>query len=719
MKSHAHTLRAVARAVALLAIAGSAHSQSTALAPVTITGQAWPPMSDVTGFGDVPLKDVPISTSVIDRKQIEQSGARRLADLTRFDPSLTDAYDAPGYWDIVSIRGYTLDNVYNFRREGLPINAETSIPLDNKERVELLKGTSGIQAGTSAPGGLVNYVVKRPTDEDLREVRLEWTQRASFLGAADLGGRFGADKAFGYRINVAAERLRPLVHDLDGDRQLLAVAGDWRIDRKSLLEAEVEWSQKKQPSQVGFSLLGDVLPAVPDLRLNLNNQPWTPPTKFDALTGTLRYTRSLAGDWKLVGQLGSQRLKNDDYTAFPFGCSAEGVFDRFCSDGTFDYYDFRSIGEQRREHAANLELKGKVSAGGMTHDLAFGVLRSEVRNRLPDYAYRVVGTGNVAGTAIVDSDAAFAFADPSQVFPGSRRDERSVELSAHDAIRVNDRFTAWLGLRHTRIHRSSVSNDGTGATSYSQAITTPWAAASYKLGATTTAYASWGEGVESQVVPGNALVYANAGSVLPALKSRQWEFGVKGARQGLTWQLAWFDIRRPVTNIDYCNSIGAADCIGGFDGTEAHRGFEAAAQWATGPWRFGATAMLLHARREGSALTPADNGLRPANVPANVLRAFAAWRVPGVPGLELQGSVSHEGDRAVLPDNSITLPAWTRFDAALRYETQMGRTTATWTLGVDNVTGKRYWRESPYQFSHVYLYPGAPRTVRVGVTFTL
>jgi iron complex outermembrane receptor protein len=712
-------LRAVARAAALLAVAGSAYSQSTTLAPVTVTGKVWPPAADVTGFGDVPLKDVPISASVIDHKQIEDSGARRLADLTRFDPSLTDSYDAPGYWDIVSIRGYTLDNVYNFRREGLPINTETSIPLDNKERVELLKGTSGIQAGTSAPGGLVNYVVKRPTDEDLREVRFEWTQRSSFLGAADLGGRFGNDKAFGYRINVADERLRPLMHNLDGSRQLLSVAGDWRIDRNSLLEAEVEWSRKKQPSQVGFSLLGNALPGVPDPRLNLNNQPWVPPTKFDALTGTLRYTRTLAGDWKIMGQLGSQHLKNDDYTAFPFGCSAEGVYDRYCTDGTFDYYDYRSIGEKRRENAANLELKGKVVAGGMTHNLAFGILRSTIHNRLPDYAYRWVGTGNVDGTAVVFSDADYAFADPTQVYAGTRRDETSTELSVRDAIRINDRASVWLGARHTRLDRSSVANDGSGATNYSQSLTTPWTAVSYKLSPATTAYTSWGQGVESQVVPNNGDVYVNAGSVLPALKSRQWELGLKGAREGFAWQLAWFDIRRPVTNIDYCNLTFATDCIGQFDGTEAHRGIEAAAQWAAGAWRFGATAMLLHARREGSAADPANNGRRPVNVPSNVLRAFAAWKVPGVAGLELQGSMSHEGDRAVLADNSIMLPAWTRLDAALRYETQMGRTTATWTLGVDNVTDKRYWRESPYQFGHVYLYPGAPRTVRMGVSFAL
>jgi iron complex outermembrane recepter protein len=65
------------------------------------------------------------------------------------------------------------------------------------------------------------------------------------------------------------------------------------------------------------------------------------------------------------------------------------------------------------------------------------------------------------------------------------------------------------------------------------------------------------------------------------------------------------------------------------------------------------------------------------------------------------------------------LPAWTRFDAALRYESKLAGHPATWTLGVDNIAGKRYWKESPFQFGHVYLFPGAPRTFRLSVTTAL
>jgi iron complex outermembrane receptor protein len=77
------------------------------------------------------------------------------------------------------------------------------------------------------------------------------------LAAVDLGGRFGNDgQAFGYRLNVATNAAPD--HPATGrPRQLLAWPTDWRINKDTVLEAEMEWSHKRQPSQAGYSLLGN------------------------------------------------------------------------------------------------------------------------------------------------------------------------------------------------------------------------------------------------------------------------------------------------------------------------------------------------------------------------------------------------------------------------------------------------------------------------------
>ncbi|MBC8057569.1 MAG: TonB-dependent receptor plug domain-containing protein, partial [Rhizobiales bacterium] len=402
-----NTFAPIAAAAWLLttqADAQTATAPTSQLQPVTVTGRATPPAT-IGGWGDMPLARTPIQASVFDSEQLKNTGAQRLSDLTTLDPAVSDAYNAEGYWDSLTVRGYVLDNRFNFRRDGLPINAETSIPLDNKSRIEILKGTSGMQAGTSAPGGLVNYVVKRPLDAPLRSIGLEWREPGTVTGAFDLSQRFGTGEAFGVRINAAAAHLDPKVRNSEGSRNLVALAADWRVSPDTLLEAEIESSRRSQPSQPGFSLLGDNVPPPGDARISLNNQPWSLPVVMDATTASLRWQQKLGAGWRFVAHAATQRLRTDDRLAFPFGCfdaapAPDGTYyaDRYCPNGTYDLYDFRSENERRRTDSLDLSLHGKLQTGAVGHTLSVGALQSRVRNRFQRQAYNYVGTGNVEGT---------------------------------------------------------------------------------------------------------------------------------------------------------------------------------------------------------------------------------------------------------------------------------------------------------------------------------
>ena len=709
--------RAICGAAFLLA-AGAAAAQTTSaqLAPVTISGRS-PPSAGVAGFGDTPLSKAPLQASVYSTEQLQDAGVQRLADLTRLDPALSDAYNSEGYIDYLTVRGFVLDNRFNFRRDGLPINAETSIPLDNKSRIEVLKGTSGIQAGTSAPGGLVNYVVKRPLDAPLRSATVEWRQAGNVLGSVDLSQRFGMNGAFGLRLNATAEHFDPRLRDARGNRSLLALAGDWRLGSETLIEAEVERSHKSQPSQPGFSLLGDRVPSPVDPRINLNNQPWSQPVVFDGTTASLRVQQRLGADWRVTAHVATQRLRNDDRLAFPFGCtdpnpSPDGTYypDRYCPDGTFDLYDFRSDNERRRNDALDVAMHGRFSTGSIGHTLSTGVLRSTVRIRLHPYAYNFAGTGNVDGTLVTPPA-------PEPTTQATDRDERSTELYLRDAIALTDRLTAWVGLRHSRLDRQSVSTDGSAPTDYRQSFTTPWLAAGFALTPDQLVYASWGQGIQSEVVP-NLPLYTNAGQPLAALKSRQVEVGLKGASDRLSWGIAAFDIAQPLSADSCVVGGGEQSCTRVRDGRQRHRGVEATAQVQSGAWTLEGGAQWLRARREGSP-DPALNGLRPPNVPAFTLKLQAGYQVAGIDGLQLRGGAVYESARSVLPDNSASIPGYARIDAGLRYDKRVAGNAWTLRAGIDNLFDRRAWKESPYQFNHAYLYPLAGRAVRVSLQVDL
>jgi iron complex outermembrane receptor protein len=706
-------------AAALLALAGAARAQQPAQASAATLPAALPTQSvqviahgeaagsDVTGFS-TPLARTPIQASVIDSEVFADMGALTLSDLPRIDASITDSYNAPGYWSTFAIRGFQVDNRYNFRRDGLPINAETVLPLENKSGVEILKGLSGMQAGTSAPGGLVNLVVKRP-DADLRTASLYWEQEGTVGAQVDLSQRFGEGRQFGARVNVSAAHLDPYSRDAEGHRQTASVATDWRPDADHALEFEYEHSLQNEPSVPGFSMLGPVLPDPHgvDPRLNLNDQPWSLPVVMQGNTMSLRYTQHLDADWSFRVQALQQQLVSNDHLAFPYGYYYDPAnflcdpCDRYTSDGRFTIWDYRSDDERRKTSDLDASLNGAFATGPLRHALTVGALETLFTAHFQNLANNIAGVGTIDGKTMVPPA-------PDATSPNVNRTERSTELYARDEIRMPGDFSAWLGVRHTKLDRSSTETSaGTDAPvpGYRQSFTTPWIALSHQFGDQDMAYTSWGEGVESNVAPilGSD---TNRGRPLSATLSHQWEIGYKHGNAAAHWGVDAFDTKQAydtdVTNPDDTTSFA-------HDGITHSRGIEAEAQQRIDALTLRASAMWQRVRREES-VDPANDGRRPTNVPDSALALLAAYAIADVPGLSVLANAKVEGDREVLPDNSVHIPAWTRFDLGARYAQSLGSTTLVWRAGVDNVFDRRAWRESPYQYGHVYLYPLEPRT---------
>jgi iron complex outermembrane receptor protein len=691
---------------ALLLASASALAQNNT---VLITS---PAAQQVSGFEGLRLREAPFSAINIDNATLRDLGAQRISDALRLDSSVTDSYNSPAYWDMLSVRGFMLDNRYNYRREGLPINAETMIPLDNKERIELFKGTSGIQAGTSAPGGLANYVVKRPPNSGevgTRSLTFSYGNGNNSAVALDLGGRFGENNAVGYRVNAAYEDLNPYVRNAKGHRQLLALAMDWRINANTRLEWEMESSSRQQMGVNAASITGNTLPSPVLGHTNFSKQSWSVPGVFDGLTGSMRLKHRLDNGWMWTTQLGAQRLKTDDRLSYAYGCYAEGNYDRFCSDKTFDLYDYRSENERRINDALKTELTGQVKLAGIQHDLSFSWLRQRQIDKLsPMQAYNWAGTGSLMGAG--ESTAA---PEPTEL--NTNRQEDSTEISVKDRVRVHPMADLWLGLRTSQIQRDSQRTDGSRATHDARTFTTPWLAFSHKLPYNTTGYVSYGQGVEAQVTP-NRSRYTNAGVALPSAKSTQKELGFKGAQGEWLWNAALFDITRPVWG-DQGACEEANSCTRQLDGVANHKGVELGMGYRSKQWRLDTAATWLDAKRADAVIDPGQNGQRPLNVPSMVVRAAAEYRWTQVPGLRTSVRLSHEGQRDLMEGGAMTLPAWTTADLAAHYSTKVAGKSTDWSLALENATNRAYWRESPKQYGHYYLYAGAPRNLRLTVRF--
>lgn len=669
--------------------------------------------ASIAGLGDGPAWQQPVQAQTFSDEMLKDAQVKRLADVTKLDASVTDSYNSVGYWDYLSVRGFTLDNGYNFRREGLPVSAETRFPLENKASLEVLKGTSGLQSGVSAPGGLVNMLVKRP-DGRVRSAGVSIDNAGELRTQIDLGDRFGQQGEFGVRVNAAAAKLNTHVDNTEGHNRLLAVAADWRLSPGTLIEAEIEHSYTSQPSLAGMSLLGDTLPSARaySRNLNLNNQPWSQPVEMTGTTGTVRWTQKLSSDWSSVVTYGEQHLRMNDRMAFPFGWTDPGptaaysddtYYYNFKSDGTFDLYDYRSENEKRLTRSLKGELTGALTLAGMRHELRMELLRSLYSTNLKPQAYNYSGIGDLA------NPYASLPASPEMGEASPNRWERSTELAIQDTVHLAEDWKAWIGLRHTRLNRYSVETDGDKEVRIQQSLNTPWAALGWTFAPKTQAYVSWGEGMETKAAPRRLTSPPdNAGQILPALKSRQIELGVKGqyAHEGVSaqWGTNVFEIRRP-----------QAETVGNtyqLDGDARHRGIEGFWQGRIGAWGLGGSVMFIDAERRGSQLEGVS-GKNPVNVPERAIKLSGSYSFHTPWVTTIQADVVHEGQRWVDTANTIRLPSWTRVDLGVRAVQLLSeQRSITWRLGVVNAFNKRAWKEAPSMFGgHTYLFQMPERTL--------
>jgi len=698
------------------------------LQPVTVTAKTAPLLdierADVTGFG-VALAKSPQSATVLGADLLSASAAQSLSSVIKLDASLADSYNTTGYIESVSIRGFLLDQVGNFTRNGLITSNNAPIALENKERIEVLKGVAGLQTGVSAPGGLVNYVTKVPMKDHFVTAELAANDSGGAKLHLDVNQKLGA---VGVRLNLVDEALRPQYDQADGSRQLLSLALASQLSPATSVSANLEYHRKRQPSVPGLGLLdsdgdgaGDTLPTGINPRLNLNNQAWSQPFEASSTTAEVALDHALNANWRARVAVNTQRLNIDDRLAFPDGCSSAPnyVYPGLCANGDVDIYDYRSEGERRDLWSWDARLDGTFKALGLQHATRLGLNgRSASTDLAPMQAYNLIVDED--GNAIVNNIYAPVVLPADPTLTSLNTDSRERALAAYATLTsdLSQNVQSFVGVRSTRLKRSSERSDGSRAVSFEQTVTTPWAGLAWSPSSATMLYASWGQGVELEVVPNRSNRYTNFGQVLPALKSKQTEIGLKWqANPRMLLTAAAFRVDKP-----YADDVPAADPDGlptqlAGAKTARHRGLElTAAGRVDAALSLQASLMALDAKYT-QAVDQTLVGQRVTNLPRLKASLFADYKLAALPGLSINGLATYENGKTVTADGSVELPSSWQLDAGLSYQQRIVGKATLWRFNIENLTDRAYWREAPTTYwGGVYLFPATPRTLRASVT---
>ncbi|SME95044.1 iron complex outermembrane recepter protein [Trinickia caryophylli] len=670
--------------------------------------------ASVAGYDDARLRDTAASVNVVTRAQLDDWQAKRASDVLRNDASVNNDYAPVGYFENFSIRGFPLDLASAIRINGLTISGEQNVALENKERVEILNGLAGIDGGVIAPGGVVNYVTKR--SRNVASISTGVDSRGSTSAAVDLGRRFGPDNQFGFRINAAKENMHSYVDGTNGRRSFASIAADWDMSPRASLQLDAEFQQWVQRSASGYQLLGGTV--VPDASPHkwLGGQSWTKPTTTDALNLSGRFDYRFDDAWRAYVAVGRSRTMIDDNAAFAYGCyyaasCAAGTTSPyfFGANGDYDVYDYRSPGEYRRNDEARAAVTGKFATGAIGHELTLGASVSRRVVHMADAVYDYIGSENIYGPDVAFSPSSNT-AGPS--YP--RLDAWQYAVFGSDRITLGEHWQLIAGGRQVLLRQHAWDSLDGPRTDTNRSVFLPQVALVYKPASALSLYASYGKALSlGDQAPVRA---SNAYAFLPPVESHQFELGAKyGWLDRLDLTAAIFSLSKP---FEYARpDASTAGYTFVQQGTERHDGVElSAAGQLTRRIALTASVAAIRARAYDSG-TAAYEGHQVINVPALRASLTADYAVPAVAGLHLLGGVDYSASRTANEAGTARVPAWVVFNVGARYTTKIGGHTTVVRLAVDNLFDKSYWRDAGELQGDAYLFPGAPRTARMSVTY--
>jgi iron complex outermembrane receptor protein len=626
------------------------------LAPVTVTGERAASFKtnsiQVGTFRDQAPLDVPQTSNVVTRAVLDAQAATTIFGALRNTAGVTRAQLSGSTYDNIAIRGIVVDNRTNYRLNGsLPIINLIDVPLENKERVEVLKGVSSLYYGFVQPSGIVNLVTKRAGADPVTNLTLSANQYGSATVHADLARRFGSQQQFGARINLLEGREDIGIDNFSGNRSLASAALDLRATRDLSFKLDLEHYRKKASEQAAIlapaAVNGSItLPAVPDNRRNLAGE-WQ---QYDATaTNVLFRTDYALGDnWSVLFEAGKASAERDrNYSQFQNYNLATG-------QGTLSTTFYR--GQQFDNQNYRTELTGRLPGEWITHEVSLGYTANRREQDIGTWQTIAIPQNLYNPVAIAERAPTIAFgSNPSTI------KDRGWYLS--DRISFGEKWQATAGLRSSDYESISTT------TRYKASEVTPAAALMYKPVDNVSVYTSYLEGAEeSGQAPTNR---ANSGEILPPAMSRQKEFGVKAeVAQGVLLQAAYFDIKRSSTTVDSANRFV-------LNGLAQYRGFELAGSGeVTKQLSLIASALFLDARQlnRGNAAT---YGRVPDNTPERTASLFAEYRLQSVPGLALSGGLYYVGKRPVDSENRAFVDDYTTLSLGSRYTTYVAGNRTT------------------------------------------
>jgi len=658
------------------------------------------PTGAATGL-DLSLRETPQSVSVVTRQRMDDFKLQTLTDVLEQTPGLTVTRQN----NLVNfnVRGSSVNLQVDGARQlttGWGFNTYTMYTMDDLadiDRVEVLKGSSGLMNGDGNYGATVNLIRKRPTREFQAHVEASAGSWDAYRTDADLSGPLNADGSLRGRI-VASKREAGSYRDNERSRgSLLFGTVEYDITPHTLLTAGVTYRDRTlrgsgttTPIQA-FSGAGAFLGWMPR---SYNNG--TPDAGYESegLNLFARLEHDFGNGWKAKVQAVHEEIKVPDQV---IGYIINGV------PGTVSYS--RYLDNKTRNRSLMVDVQGPFSLFGRQHDLLFGAGTS---------SGRVTQLRGSAGSTTLGA-LGLRYAQGGEALPAFDRASLSYSNDlfsrerdyVYTAARFNltDPLKLIVGARSTNYRQKDV----TDVSWYNydmreKGVVTPYAGLVADVGRDVSVYASYASIFQAQSARDASM------QTLPPEQGKTYEVGAKGEflDKRLNASAAYFWMKTDNT-AEAVDQTAAGETIYRAVSGATRRGWELEVSGELAPnWQI-----------QGGYVMNSSNLSSASTTPKHQFKLGTTYRLTGGPLRGLTVGAATRWQSAISTSRNSTLlrqDAYWLVDLMARYEVNRHWSI---TANLNNAFNKRYFAGVTNFTSQGLFYTwGAPRNFTLSARYT-
>jgi len=686
-------------------------AQPAALARVTVVGNKESDDSyrvesvDSLGpLGSLKLLDAPYTIGILSEDLIKNSQATNFKDVSKYLPLV--AYQEQQGADILrpQTRGMQGGNFQNSRMDGMTFFITVANAMEQFQQIEVINGVSASLYGPANPSGMFNFVSKRPTDYDLREVTVSYASDSIGTAHVDLGGKIDSNGVVSYRFNGLFGEGDAWVEHSHAKRVLGSLAVDVRPLEDTVIETNYSYYHLIDTGYPGWFSYGEkiILPSAPDPKNVGYGQNYA---GVDMLTrmGSVRLKHDFNSDWHLVVGALNQDASRDINTPVDNLTNNNGSYTSSLANGFAPRFIMTS-------DAAYLD--GNFTTWGAAHDLTIGTAGYKSQS------YSVITPATapsvLLGSAGINSPVIFPFPaaglpNTGLNFDSSTTYQQGVNIG--DTIRFTDQWATRLAVSQDWFHVDNYNAKAVALPEYADHGLSPTGSLMYKPVSNMTVYATFASSLQAGDLAPSGTGLANAGQSLPPYRSREYEVGYKASLAKIDFTAALFRIQRPFANVNL------ADNAFEISGLQVNRGLELSAvgEVIQGLTVYGGVT-FLDAKLENTPLATTNDKIY-VGAPKVKGNTLFEYHFPAIPGLVTSFDWQFTGPRAANDTNSFFVAGYNLFDIGARYTSSILTKSVTWRLAVDNLADKHYWSTvAPSNLTgantgNLLAHFGSPRTV--------